>query len=371
VLDNAAAGYTTPMRRIRFMNPKLRRPNLNSLVKRVDSQSLVALDHFYFRGYVSDVSFVNPDFESRMSHGIISVYNDANMTPADLTYPRNIEVYGESRTKRGRLVGATGQDANLCYSRLIQSQTQGMVTFRNLDLLDNLAQAQLSGRVRLEGCYLRGGVTYTGYDNPGNDNKATSIASFGEASLLGNITVLDIQVNDCVFESGVGCERYPVKISAEGDATDSDLTLLKFDRCLFMDFSGPLKRTRSVDGTATYGPDVPVAALRWSESGNAATWPQFRDCAFISPAGNAVGKSVWNGSTFVHTSYDASSLPALNSESRNNLQFESMANAGLSDYKTLLTSSPLARRASSGSGSQDINGRLRGVPHAIGAVEPV
>ena len=258
VLNNDGTGanvYSTPMRRIRLVNPRMRRPNANSLAKRVDSQGLVALDHFYFRGYVSDISIVNPDFESRMTHGIVSIYNDVTYTPGDLTYPRNIEVYGESRTNRGRLQGPSGTDAHLCYGRLINCQTEGMVSFRNLDLLDNRTQAQLSGRVRLEGCYLRGGL-YQGYDNPGNDNKAGSVVFFGESADLSDIPVVDIEVNDCVIESPAGSDRYPIRTSTEGNATDSDHTKLRFNRCLVIDNSGPTKRARSIDGVITYGPDT-------------------------------------------------------------------------------------------------------------------
>ena len=372
VLNNDGTGanvYSTPMRRIRFVRPKLRRKNANSLAKRVDSQGLVALDHFYFRGYVSDVSMVNPDFESRMTHGIVSVYNDVGYTPGDLTYPRNIEVYGESRTHRGRLQGPSGTDAHLCYGRLINCQTEGMVSFRNLDLLDNRTQAQLSGRVRLEGCYLRGGL-YQGYDASGNDNKAGSVVFFGESADLSDIPVVDIEVNDCVIESPAGSDRYPIRTSTEGNATDSDHTKLRFNRCLVIDNSGPTKRARSIDGVITYGPDTPVISVRWTESGVAATWPQFRDCVFVTPTGNVAGKLLYSGGSWVPTSYTVGDLPTLNASSRNNMQFDTLEQAGMFDYRTLLATSDAARKGVGGAGTVDLNGRLRGVPHALGAADP-
>ena len=101
----------------------------------------------------------------------------------------------------------------------------------------------------------------------------------------------------------------------------------------------------------------------------AATWPQFRDCVFVTPTGNVAGKLLYSGGSWVPTSYTVGDLPTLNAASRNNMQFDTLEQAGMSDYRTLLSTSDAAKRGIGGAGSVDINGRLRGLPHAVGAAE--
>lgn len=375
-LDDVPEGFTSPMRRLVFNEPVIRRNQEGSLSYRKNSESLVGLDHVWIAGYVSDVRFRNPVVDSRSAHTGIAVYamtglDGFNQLTATRDWPRNIEVYGTS-PGGAQFLGPRGSNASKCYGRPFQANTDGQVTFRNFTCTGWNTAIQVAGRVKLENGYVEAALTdYDGFDNAGNDNKVGGLVFVGKSALGSDASVESIELNNVVMKTSL-VSRSCVALSQNITAVN-DYTKARFNHCTFIDtYPGATRKYSQDDGVAVYGPTAAIRALRWNSTGVAATFPEIKDCAFVNNLGYALGEGVWDVPTlgqYGFTGRDAAGLVALNSSSTRNAVFPTETAAGITGLTSVSGNSPLVGRTTAGKGTQDLNGIVRGAPNTLGAVE--